>query len=91
MALDGKTLRVGVAGLGTVGVGVLRLLADNAAEIGARTGGTLQVTAVSARDASKDRGVDLSPFAFEADAGALARRDDVDVAQTRYAYGFKPP
>ena len=79
MALDGKTLRVGVAGLGTVGVGVLRLLADNAAEIGARTGGTLQVTAVSARDASKDRGVDLSPFAFEADAGALARRDDVDV------------
>ena len=79
MAQTGETLRVGIAGLGTVGVGVLRLLSDNAAEITARTGRSLVVTAVSARDASKDRGVDLAPYAFEADAGALARRADVDV------------
>ncbi|MEC8153399.1 MAG: homoserine dehydrogenase, partial [Pseudomonadota bacterium] len=58
---------------------VLRLLTDKQAEISARTGGALRVTAVSARDASRDRGVDLSGLAFEADAAALAVRDDVDV------------
>ena len=77
--LGGGELRIGVAGLGTVGVGVLRLLTDKQAEISARTGGALRVTAVSARDASRDRGVDLSALAFEADAAALAVRDDVDV------------
>jgi len=72
-------LRLGIAGLGTVGVGVLRLLSDNAAELAARAPLDLRVTAVSARDANRDRGVDLSAYAFESDAGALARRDDVDV------------
>ncbi|MGB1160278.1 MAG: homoserine dehydrogenase [Alphaproteobacteria bacterium] len=76
---SGGELRLGIAGLGTVGVGVLRLLSDNAAELTARAPMGLRVTAVSARDASRDRGVDLSAYAFEADAGALARRDDVDV------------
>ena len=73
------TLRVGVAGLGTVGVGVLRLLTDQAALLSARAPAGLRVTAVSARDAKRDRGVDLSAYAFEADAVALASRDDVDV------------
>jgi homoserine dehydrogenase len=72
-------LRLGIAGLGTVGVGVLRLLSDNATELAARAPMDLRVTAVSARDASRDRGVDLSAYTFEGDAGALARRDDVDV------------
>ena len=76
---SGGELRLGIAGLGTVGVGVLRLLSDNAAELTARAPMGLRVTAVSARDASRDRGVDLSAYDFEADAGALARRDDVDV------------
>ena len=77
--LGSGELRIGIAGLGTVGVGVLRLLTENQAEISARTGGALRVTAVSARDATRDRGVDLSALAFEADAAALAVRDDVDV------------
>ena len=77
--LGSGELRIGIAGLGTVGVGVLRLLTENHAEISARTGGAPRVTAVSARDATRDRGVDLSALAFEADAAALAVRDDVDV------------
>lgn len=74
-----EPLRLGVAGLGTVGVGVLKLLSENASLIGDRCGRTLQVTAVSARDKTKDRGVDLGPYAWEDDPVALARRDDVDV------------
>ena len=74
-----KPLRIGLAGLGTVGVGVLRLIETNRALLQARAGCELQVTAVSARDASRDRGVDLSNYAWEDDMRALAARDDVDV------------
>ena len=47
---EGGELRIGIAGLGTVGVGVLRLLSDNAAELAARAPKGLRVTAVSARE-----------------------------------------
>jgi homoserine dehydrogenase len=43
------TLRIGLAGLGTVGAGVLRLLRDNADIVTARAGRPVVVTAVSAR------------------------------------------
>ncbi|WP_245804566.1 homoserine dehydrogenase [Erythrobacter tepidarius] len=72
-------LRIAIAGLGTVGAGVIRLLATNAALIAARAGRRIEVVAVSARDRGKDRGVDITPFAWEDDMTALARRDDVDV------------
>lgn len=71
-------LRLGIAGLGTVGTGVMRLLAENAALIERRAGRTVMVTAVSARDANRDRGIDLAGIAFESDMTALAARDDVD-------------
>ena len=74
-----RPLRIGLAGLGTVGCGVIRLLDANRALIEARAGRQLQITAVSARDRTRDRGVDLSAFAFESDMTALAERDDVDV------------
>ncbi len=72
-------LRIALAGAGTVGVGVIRLLRDNAELISARAGRPLQITAVSARDRNRDRGVDLSGFAWEDDMTAMAARDDVDV------------
>jgi homoserine dehydrogenase len=72
-------LRIGLAGLGTVGVGVLRLLADNAALLARRAGRPLIVTAVSARDAGRDRGVSLAGLAWVDDPTTLAARDDVDV------------
>ena len=73
------TLRIGLAGLGTVGVGVIRLLETNRDLLTARAGTQLRVTAVSAQSRSKDRGVDLAPYAWEDDPVALAERDDVDV------------
>ena len=72
-------LRLGIAGLGTVGVGVVRILRKQAALLSARTGREITISAVSARDASKDRGVNLSTYAWEADPVALATRGDVDV------------
>jgi homoserine dehydrogenase len=72
------TLRVGIAGLGTVGAGVLRLLRDNAEIISARAGQNIVVTAVSARDRGRDRGVSLDGMAWFDDPVALATAD-VDV------------
>ena len=72
-------LSVGVAGLGTVGGGVLALLRDNADLIAARAGRPIAVTAVSARDRSKDRGVPLTGLRWYEDPVALAADPAVDV------------
>ena len=74
-----EPLRLGIAGLGTVGVGVVRIIRRQAELLEARTGRPIVITAVSARDAEKDRGVSLSSYAWETDPVALAKRDDVDV------------
>jgi homoserine dehydrogenase len=72
-------VRVGVAGLGTVGAGVVQLLSRHADLLADRAGRRLVVTAVSARDRSKDRGVDLSAARWYQDAVALAGDPEVDV------------
>ncbi|GHA46020.1 homoserine dehydrogenase [Amylibacter ulvae] len=72
-------LRLGIAGLGTVGVGVIKIVMQHGDLLRARSGRDMTITAVSARSKSKDRGVDLSSFAWEDDPVALATRDDVDV------------
>jgi homoserine dehydrogenase len=72
-------LRVGIAGLGTVGGGVLRLLAKQADLLEQRCGRRIAVTAVSARDRARDRGVDLRAARWHEDAAALAADPSVDV------------
>ncbi|WP_375230807.1 homoserine dehydrogenase [Roseobacter sp. S98] len=74
-----QPLRLGIAGLGTVGIGVVRIIRQHSALLAARTGREISISAVSARDANKDRGISLSGYAWETDAAALAVRDDVDV------------
>ncbi len=74
-----QPLRLGIAGLGTVGIGVVKIIRRQAALLEARTGRPVVITAVSARDASKDRGVSLKDYAWETDPVALSKRDDVDV------------
>ncbi|MEE3502602.1 homoserine dehydrogenase [Acidiphilium acidophilum] len=72
-------LSVGIAGLGTVGAGVLRLLRDNADLIAARAGCSITVVAVAARDRARDRGVSLDGLRWHDDAVALAADPAVDV------------
>src|SRR5258708_7378413 len=74
-----SVLRVGIAGLGTVGTAVVRLLDRQRQALAARTGREIEVKAVSARGRDKDRGIDLSGFAWFDDPVALAASPDIDV------------
>jgi homoserine dehydrogenase len=72
-------LRIALAGLGTVGTGVIRLVQENSALIARRAGRAIEIVAVSARDRTKDRGVDLTPYRWVDDMGELATAPDIDV------------
>ncbi|MDO7706326.1 MAG: homoserine dehydrogenase, partial [Loktanella sp.] len=72
-------LRLGIAGLGTVGVGILRIVQKHAELLEKRAGRPVVITAVSARSKTKNRDVDLSDYAWEDDPVHLAKRTDIDV------------
>lgn len=72
-------LRLGIAGLGTVGGGVVELLGARGADIARLSGRPVEIVAVSARDAQRDRGFDISGFAWFDDPVAMARDADIDV------------
>ncbi|WP_374282653.1 homoserine dehydrogenase [Novosphingobium sp.] len=74
-----EPLRIALAGLGTVGAGVIRLVEANQALIARRAGRPIEIVAISARDRSRKRGVDLSPYAWEDDMVILGEKPNVDV------------
>ncbi len=76
---NASPLRLGIAGLGTVGTGTVKIIQKHAALLALRAGRPIAITAVSARDRMKNRDVDLSGYGWEEDARALALREDVDV------------
>ncbi len=71
-------LRIAIAGLGTVGAGTVKLLAEQRALLLRRCGRPVEIVAVSARNRRKNRGVDLSDFTWYDDAAQMAREADVD-------------
>jgi homoserine dehydrogenase len=74
-----RPLRVGLAGLGTVGGGVFTLLRTNAEIIAARAGRPIAVAAVAARDRGRDRGFALAGLRWFDDPVALAADPEIDV------------
>ena len=74
-----EPLRIALAGLGTVGAGVVELLDANRALIARRAGRPIDVVAVSARARGRDRGVDVSRLAWVDDPRDLAAVPGVDV------------
>src|SRR5690606_21245797 len=74
-----EALRIGIAGLGTVGASVARVLHDKATELTRQCGRDIRVAAVSARDRKRDRGVDLAGIEWFDDPVELASSADIDV------------
>ncbi|MTH98308.1 homoserine dehydrogenase [Roseibium sp. RKSG952] len=72
-------LRVGVAGLGTVGSSVVRLLTKHGARIARNSGRDVVVSAVSARDRNRNRGVDLSAYTWFDDPVDMAQTAEIDI------------
>jgi homoserine dehydrogenase len=72
-------LKIGVAGLGTVGGGLLQLIERQAELLAVRAGRQIVVAAVSARDRRRDRGVDLSAVRWYDDPTAMAGDPEIDV------------
>ncbi len=72
-------LRIGIAGLGTVGAGVVKLLAEHGRLLALRGGRPLKLVAVSARRKARKRDIDVSGARWERDPMALAVAPDIDV------------
>ncbi len=79
MSESSTPLKVAIAGLGTVGVGTIKVLQNHAETIAMRCGRRVCITAVSARDHNKDRGVDVSGYQWFSDAAEMAVQADADV------------
>ena len=87
--MSAKPLRVGLAGLGTVGGGTWAVLARNAEEIRRRAGRSIAITAVADLDAAKAQTLTKGAARFTADAMALAKDAEIDVViELIGGYGF---
>lgn len=74
-----QELRVGVAGLGTVGGGVVKLLEANGDLVAARSGRAIRVAGVSARSRNADRGVSILDYPWYDNPLDMAEAEDIDV------------
>jgi homoserine dehydrogenase len=79
MTITRSPLRLGIVGLGAVGLATVKILQDQANMLAERAGRPIQIVAVCARNATRDRGVDLSSYRWYDDALALTQADDIDV------------
>lgn len=76
---NNNKMGVAIAGLGTVGVGVIKILEEHKALLADRSGTALEIVAVSARERGKDRGVDLAKYTWCDNAVDMASLDTVGV------------
>ena len=72
-------LKIGVAGLGTVGASLVRIIHERRDSLANSCGRPIEITAVSARTRNRDRGIDLSGMQWYDDPVALAESGDIDV------------
>src|SRR3954470_5405908 len=71
-------LKVGIAGLGTVGAEVVRIIEQQQSILTARCGRGIEVVAVTARNKTKKRGIDLRGVTWMKDPQAVAQHPDID-------------
>jgi len=85
-----KPLKVGVAGLGTVGAALVAQVASQRDALASRCGRAIEIVAVCARSRAKNRGVDLRKMKWFADPHALAREPGIDVFVELMGGGGEP-
>ncbi len=73
------SLRIGIAGLGTVGSSLVRILQQRSNELAITCGRAIEIIAVSARDRSRDRGIDISGITWFDTPEEMAEKADIDV------------
>jgi homoserine dehydrogenase len=74
-----EPLRLGIAGLGTVGASVIRLLERHGDALASQLGRPIRVVAVSAREQKRERGLQMGQIIWHEDPIGLAASDDIDV------------
>jgi homoserine dehydrogenase len=74
-----NAIRLGIAGLGTVGVALVRVLAEKRDFLAEHCGRPIEIAGVCARNRRRNRGVDLTSTRWHADPVALAASPDIDV------------
>ena len=72
-------LRIGIAGLGTVGASTVRVIQEHAALLAKRAGRPIEITAVAARSRGLDRGISIDGYKWYDDPAEMAEADDVDL------------
>ena len=72
-------LKIGIAGLGTVGASLVRILQQRSNELAVSCGRAIEITAVSARNRNKDRGIDLAGITWFDDPVDMAKTGNIDV------------
>ena len=77
--MKNQSINIGIAGLGTVGTGVIKILNENRALLTEKTGKNFQIKAVSAKNRNKLREIDLNEIAWIDNPSDLAKRDDIDI------------
>jgi homoserine dehydrogenase len=74
-----KDIHVGLIGFGTVGTGVVRLLADNAGLISDKLGARLLLKRIADLDTTTDRGVTLLPGVLCNDVNAILNDPEISI------------
>ena len=74
-----EPLKIGLAGLGTVGCGVVKIIEKNGKDLARTIGRPVTVTAVTARSRTKDRGIDIAGYTWYDTAVELAEKADIDI------------
>ncbi|MBI5815673.1 MAG: homoserine dehydrogenase [Nitrospinae bacterium] len=73
------SVRLGLIGLGTVGCGVINLLAKHGQTLADRSGVKLKITRAAAKGFSKKRDADLAGIALSMDPFEIVQAKDVDI------------
>jgi len=84
-----QEIRVGILGLGTIGLGVARILLEQQALMAKRLGKNIRLVAAADRNLNRDFGLDLSGVRLCDDAQDVVTADDVDLV-VELIGGYEP-